>query len=358
MMSRVRVGSFVFAILLCGVASAQQNIPPIKPLSTPASQPAGTSIHLDVVVAPKSGAPVADLQQRDFTVLDNNAPQTITSFKAVTGREAPIEVIMVIDAVNASFQTVSIARPEIGKFLRAEGGRLAFPMELVLFTDKGTQSLGDFSTDGNALGAELDGTDVALRSIGRSAGFHGATERFGLSIQTLGQLLAKMATRPGRKILLWVSPGWPLLSGPRVELDTKQQQQLFANIVTISTQLLQARVTLYGIDPLGNGQSLSSVSYYKDFLKGISKPSQVSVGNLGLQVLAVQSGGLALNFNNSVASLLQESISDSSPYYEITFDPGPSDKRDEYHHLEVKIAKPGLTARTRQGYYSQPSPHN
>lgn len=358
MITRASVGSFLLATMLCVAALAQQNTPPIKPLGAAPSQAVGTSIHLDVVVAPKSGALVADLQQQDFTVLDNSAPQTITSFKAVTGREAPIEVIMVIDAVNASFQTVSIARPEIGKFLRAEGGRLAYPMALVLFTDKGTQSLGDFSTDGNALGAELDGTDVALRSLGRSAGFYGAAERFGLSIEALGQLVAKMSTRPGRKILLWVSPGWPLLSGPRVELDTKQQQQLFANIVTISTQLLQARVTLYGIDPLGNGQSLSSVSYYKDFLKGVSKPSQVSIGNLGLQVLAVQSGGLALNFNNNVASLLQESISDSSPYYEISFDPGPSDKRDEYHHLEVKIAKPGLTARTRQGYYSQPPPHN
>jgi VWFA-related protein len=290
--------------------------------------------------------------------LDNNAPQTITSFKAVPGREAPIEVILVIDAVNTSYQTVSVARPEIDKFLRAEGGHLAYPVALVLFTDKGTQGLGSFSTDGNALSAELDQTDVALRSITRAAGFYGATERFELSIRTLGQLVEKMGTRPGRKLMLWVSPGWPLLSGPRIQLDSKQQQLLFADIVKLSTQLLQGRVTLYNINPLGNTESIASVSYYKDFVKGISKPSQVQVGDLGLPVLADQSGGLVLNFNNDVASLLRECLSDSAPYYEISFDPPPSDKRDEYHHLEIKIAKPGLTARSHQGYYAQPSQPN
>jgi VWFA-related protein len=341
----------LFVTLLCaGVASAQQNAAP--------TQPAGSKITLDVVVSPKSGPPVADLQQQDFTVLDNNAPKTITSFKAVTGREAPIEVVVVIDAVNASYQTVSVARPEIDKFLRAEGGRLAYPVSLVLFTDKGLQSLGSFSIDGNALSAELEQTDSGLRSITRAAGFYGATERFELSLRTLGQLIGKMATRPGRKFVLWVSPGWPLLSGPSVELDSKQQQQIFGTIVGLSTQLLQARVTLFSINPLGNSESLASVSYYKDFVKGISKPSQVQIGDLGLPVLATQSGGLVLNFNNDVASLLRECLSDSAPYYEVSFDPPPGDKRDEYHHLEIKVAKPGLTARTRQGYYAQPSQPN
>jgi len=346
-----RLGFVLFVALSCaGMVLAQQNAAP--------APPADRKITLDVVVSPKSGPPVADLQQQDFTLLDNNAPQTITSFKVVPGREAPIEVVVVIDAVNASYQTVSVARPEIDKFLRAEGGRLAYPVALVLFTDKGTQGLGSFSTDGNALSAELDQTDVALRSITRAAGFYGATERFELSIRTLGQLVEKMGTRPGRKLMLWVSPGWPLLSGPRIQLDSKQRQLLFDDIVSLSTKLLQGRVTLYNINPLGNTESISSVTYYKDFVKGISKPSQVQVGDLGLPVLADQSGGLVLNLNNDVASLLRECLSDSAPYYEISFDPPPGDKRDEYHHLEIKLAKPGLTARTRQGYYAQPSQPN
>jgi VWFA-related protein len=347
----VRFGRLLIPALLCAAAiSAQQNTAP--------APPANSKITLDVVVSPKSGPPVADLQQQDFTVLDNNSPQAITSFKVVTGREAPIQVVLVIDAVNASYQTVSVARPEIDRFLRAEGGRLAYPIALVLFTDKGLQSLGNFSTDGNALSAALDQTDVGLRSISRDAGFYGATERLDLSIRTLGQLATNLGSVQGRKIMLWVSPGWPLLSGPRVQLDSKQQQMIFANIVDLSTKLRSARVTLYNINPQGNTEALGNVAYYKDFVKGVSKPSQVAVGDLGLPVLATQSGGEVLNFNNDIASLLQECISDSVPYYEISFDPVPSDKRDEYHHLEIKLAKPGLTARTRQGYYAQPSRAN
>jgi len=75
---------------------------------------------------------------------------------------------------------------------------------------------------------------------------------------------------------------------------------------------------------------------------------------MGLPVLAVQSGGLALNRSNDVAGLLQECVTETVPYYEMAFDAAASDKADEYHSLEVRIAKAGLTARTREGYYVQP----
>jgi hypothetical protein len=38
----------------------------------------------------------------------------------------------------------------------------------------------------------------------------------------------------------------------------------------------------------------------------------------------------------------------------VSFEASPADRRDEYHSLEIKVDKPGLTARTRQGYYAQP----
>ena len=129
---------------------------------------------------------------------------------------------------------------------------------------------------------------------------------------------------------------------------------MFGHIVNISTQLRQARVTLYSVDPLGNSESVSRASFYQEFVKGVSKPSQIEAGDLGLPVIATQSGGLALNFNNDVAALLQECIADAAPYYEISFDPPPGDQPHEYHNLEIHVAKAGLTARTRQGYYSQP----
>ena len=70
-------------------------------------------------------------------------------------------------------------------------------------------------------------------------------------------------------------------------------------------------------------------------------------------MLAVQSGGKALPTGNDLAAYLQECVADTQAYYEMSFVPALDTKRDDYHHLEVKVAKNGLTAQTRQGDYSQ-----
>ena len=56
---------------------------------------------------------MSDLQLEGFTLLDNNVPQTITSFEAIDGREAQTEIVLVIDAVNSSAREVAIVREEI-----------------------------------------------------------------------------------------------------------------------------------------------------------------------------------------------------------------------------------------------------
>jgi hypothetical protein len=138
--------------------------------------------------------------------------------------------------------------------------------------------------------------------------------------------------------------------------DPKQQREIFTNIVALSTQLFHACATLYSVDPLSAADAVIRDPTYQVFLKGVSKPSQVYAGDLGLQVLAVQSGGLALPASNDIARFAQECLEDTAPYYEISSDPPRAARSDEYHNLEVKLAKPGLIARTRQGYYAQPLP--
>jgi VWFA-related protein len=321
--------------------------------SGPSTPTAGSRIDLDVVVTSKSGPPVADLQQQDFTILDNKTPRHITSFKAVLGSQDPVHVILVVDAVNSPYERIAYERGEIDKFLRANGGRLAQPVALAFVTDSGAQVQKAFSTDGNELSSSLDNYAIGLRDIRRSSQYQGI-DRFQLSMNALQEIARNAATLPGRKMIFWISPGWPLLSGPGIQLDGKQQNGIFSTIVGISTQLRQSRVTLYSVDPLGAGEGVGREFYYQDFLKGVSKPGQVAVGDLSLQVLATQSGGLALNSSNDVTSLIQKCMADAAAYYELSFESAPADRRDEYHSLQVLVAKPGLTARTRQGYYAQP----
>ena len=114
----------------------------------------------------------------------------------------------------------------------------------------------------------------------------------------------------------------------------------------------RANITLYSANPLGAGESESRASYYESFLKGVSESRRMEPGNLALQVLAVQSGGRAIDFNNDVSAVLRQSVADTQNYYEISFEPAPADPKNYYHRVEVKIAKPDLTARARMGYYA------
>ncbi|HEX3685405.1 MAG TPA: VWA domain-containing protein [Bryobacteraceae bacterium] len=316
-------------------------------------------ITLDVVVNDKSGNPVSGLQQQNFTILDNQQPQKILSFEAIGGNSpanADLETVLVIDAVNIGLVRVAFAREEIQKFLRQDGGKLAQPLSIDFLSDSGLVAQATPTRDGNALIAYMKQHETALRTLRGSQGFYGAADRVQLSLRALGQLAQYEENRPGRKLVIWVSPGWPILTGPNVQLTSKDQQNLFHTVVAVSTQLRQSRIALYAVDPLGTSDSGSfRTFYYEQFLKGVTAPNRVLIGNLALQVLAYQSGGRVLNSSNSIAGEIERCIRDVKAYYVLTYDPPPADGPDDYHAIEVKLDQPQLKAQTRSGYYAQPT---
>lgn len=319
--------------------------------------PANRRITLDVVVTDKHGDPVAGLNQQDFTLLDNKGPQKILAFQAVTGpaTDPPASVILLVDEANASFSSVATERDQLEKFFRQDGGALAVPVSIDFLTDSGLAIGDNASKDGNAMAAELVQRQTALRTIRRSQGVYGAADRVSLALQAIAQLAETEAPKPGRKLVVWVSPGWPLLANPNIQYTEKNRQQVFGTIVAVSDELRQAGITLYAVDPLGTSDAVGfQTTVYKAYLKGVKKSGQAEVANLALQVIATQSGGLVLNSSNDIAGEIAKCVKDASAFYMISFDGLPGDGPNEYHALDVKIDKPGLTARTRAGYYAQP----
>jgi len=313
-------------------------------------------LTLDVIVSVKSGPPVAGLQQSDFTLLDNKHPREIRSFRAVGANSAdvPVEIILLIDEVNAPFSAVANMRIRLKKFLLENGGNLPHPVSLILFADSETKMVNP-SRDGNVLASELDQNETALRTSRRSQGVYGAADRMQMSIRTLGSLATFEEKRPGKKILIWLSPGWSSLTGNPGQLTSEDREWFFNTIVAAGTALRQARVTLYSIDPTGAAEAGSSrASYYETFLKPVRKANNAEGGDLMLPVLAEQSGGRVLNSNNDVASEIRTCAADADNYYVLSVDPLPADGPNDFHSIEIKIDKPGLTARTRVGYYAQP----
>jgi VWFA-related protein len=356
---------------MCCVSPALAQQPQTAPIAGQLqTQPAAPSaadrrIVLDVVVTDKSGKAINGLTQKDFTVLDNGQPQTLLSFQAVGGEgttanaqtaaEPPVQIILLVDEVNTNFRRVAYERDEIKRFLQQNDGVLAYPMSMAFFSDTGTEIQQTNSRDGNALLAAFDQHETGLRSIRRGQGFYGAVERFQLSLNTLNSLLVKETQTPGRKMVVWISPGWPILSGPEVEISAKQEASLFASIVSISTALRQARMTLCSIDPEGTEDAGGTRTfYYKEFLKPITAAKNALPGNLALQVLATQSGGLVFVASNDITGQINRCVADASAFYTLTLDAAVAERVNEYHSIEVKVASPGLSVRTRSGYYVQP----
>jgi VWFA-related protein len=355
----------LFLLPLAAVSGQDGPMPHLRPrpagLSVPAPGGTDRQITIDVQVTDRSGAAVRGLQQQDFTLLDDKQPKNIVSFHAVESgagslADTPVEFLLVIDAVNASFEAVTYERGELKKFLLQNGGKLALPTSLVVLTDTGAKMQSGFSRDGNAMAALYDQYGTGLRSITQSQGVYGAVERFDASIKTLTSLVAYEGTRPGRKLMIWFSPGWPMLSGANVELSHKSKRRIFDSIVDATTGLRKARVTLYNIDPLGPEDAGGNrISDYKNFLQGVTSPSQVAVGDLSLQVLAVHSGGRVFNSSNDLAGAIAECAADAPAFYVLSFDAARAGQAfDEYHAIGVMVDKPGMTTRTRTGYYAQP----
>ena len=352
---------WIFFLCLSFPVLAQQSTVPAATVGEHLSPPAPAADHqitLDVVVADRAGKPVSGLQQQDFVVTDNKKPQRVVSFHAVDGDTSasdPIQIILLVDEANASFSSIAFERDALRKFLGRDGGKLPVPVSMIFFSDTGTEMQNGTSRDGNALIASFEDHEAKLRTIRRSTGFYGAVERFQLSLNTLQSIASVEAAKPGRKILIWISPGWPYLSGPRINLSRQEQEGLFHTIVTISTALRHARVTLYSVDPLGtNDAGGFRTFYYEEFLKGVAAPKDAQAGNLSLQVIATQSGGRVFNSNNDLAGLIATAAADASTYYVLSIETPPAEHVNEYHAVEVKTERPGLIVHTRTGYYSQP----
>ena len=360
-----------FEALLClpVLAGAQQapapvgSQPPSQPAllvqqltvgSTPASDNREGRIHLDVVVADKSGKAVTGLGLKDFTLLDNGQPEKILAFQAFGAANArpdpPVELILVVDAVNQSPQQLSHVLEEVDKFLGRNGGQLALPVSIYRFSDAGLSVTPQPATDGNALADEIspqgelhilwgDQQDSKLngRLLSRSPSY-----RSWASLKALGSIVLTERLKPGRKLLVWLGLGWPPEGGERS----------FDWITEFSTRLREARIAIFSATSWPYPQRRDP---YLDFVDGVQSAWDANPGALALEVLATQSGGRVLSPSDSLADLIANCVRDASAYYTISFDPPPADLPDEYRALKVLTRNPDFEVRTNSGYYDEPA---
>src|SRR5580698_3448922 len=124
-----------------------------------------------------------------------------------------------------------------------------------------------------------------------------------LSLQGLQTVATAAANVPGRKLLVWISTGWPIMNNPDVYVSEKQQKSFFGVIVELSNSLRQSHVTLYSVDPLGAAAAAQiRNAEWRDFVKPVRNANHAEPADLALQAIATQSGGEVLFGSNDVAS--------------------------------------------------------
>jgi hypothetical protein len=127
-----------------GQATSQQTSVLIQSSAAAPVNAADGRIKLDVVVTDAKGAPVAGLTQQDFTLQDNGQSRQILSFNAFAGAshppDPPVQAIVLLDAVNMRYSAMVQARADIDRFLRANGGHLALPTVVFVFTEQGLRA--------------------------------------------------------------------------------------------------------------------------------------------------------------------------------------------------------------------------
>ena len=355
--------------------------------------------HLDVIVTDQSGRPATGLDATDFKLLDEGHPSKILSFvpsnghasdsHAINGVSAsadpPVEVILVIDTIELPARLVAYENKEVDRFLRQNSGHLPQPVTILGLSNQGLWTLGASTSDGITLAEELL-RDKKQLLVHRKMGTR-TTDSFGTlpfedppgltALKALGQIAVFERQKPGRKLLLWVGPGWGLGSG-RPFSSNQDREQLFNDISWFSTLLREARIMLYsfsvGEPPPEPGESLPNPKsqLYREFLEGVRSQTLATIDNMDRRVLAIQSGGRVLDPTNDLTtSIMYTGLTDRTPvfdlvaqidscvqeagsFYTLSFNPAYTEQADEYHDLKVEIDKPDLTARTNTGYYNQP----
>jgi VWFA-related protein len=321
----------------------------------PAPGNGNRTMMLDVVVTDKSGAPVGGLQLPDFKLLDNDHPQNLVSVQAASAMnpnaDPPVEVFLVYDAINMPFQFRANQRQLLVDFFNQNGKVLDLPTSLLVLTDKGISEQNRPTRDGAALLRVLDASYAGFMQIRKYEGLDGALLREDDSLKALSLFAVQQSKRPGRKLFIWLGSGWTIYSNPSSIGGSKTRQHIYNYIASLSTALREARMTLYDVIPVSG---FGRVDVYMQYVKGVRDANHVDTGDLLLPVLVTQTGGQVLMGSRDLASLIERCVTDAKTYYVLSYNQPPAAHPDEYHGIEVKVDRPGLKARTRTGYYSQP----
>src|SRR5579859_2862281 len=170
--------------------------------------------------------------------------------------------------------------------------------------------------------------------------------------RTLDALIAiakYLAHFPGRKNLIWVSSAFPISIGfdtPRAPGDTRDQIHFTSDFERtnkiLNAALNNANMAIYPVDARG-------------LVAGA--PGTTNLNNLystqdTMKELASETGGQAFVNTNDIARAMRTAADDSQASYELGFYLHDIKWNNQFHALKVKVSRPNVHLRYRQGYFA------
>jgi len=402
MCMRVAICSLVFAgsaVFLAGQAPAPPGAPSTNPgqAQQPTFKVQVDYVEVDTLVTDRAGAAVTDLKKEDFQVFEDGKPQSITTFSLVNipieqlqrplGAALPIEpdvrtnenpfdgrvYVMIVDDMHTRFERTERVKRAAKQFIDRNLG--ANDLMAVLHTAGATDASQEFTSNKRLLDAAVDrtmGRKIDSATAGKTQEYYrprplggpvndpaDAERSFNArsTLDTIRQVADWFGSVHGRrKAILFVSEG--------IDYDISDvfNNQGASTVMDATRDAIVAatrsNVSIYGIDPRGitdlGDEDIEIGAYPDDPTLGIGRNSlmnELRLSQDSLRTLSDETGGFAVVNRNEFATAFGRIVQDNSSYYVLAYYPPTTDKKDtKFHKIEVRVSRPGLSVRARQGY--------
>jgi VWFA-related protein len=368
-------------------------------------------VLLDVVVTDDKGEAVAGLNKKDFQIMEEGAPQAISSFDEHKSVQ-PVQIklpqmppnvftnfpttkspdsvnVLLLDLLNTQPQDQAFARQQVIKYLEnvQPGARLAiFALGSQLRIVRG------FTTDFSGLSAALDdknlgvnpqvsgllptqsqqfSQDLVVHQMRRSQAAPAAIEsveqfqadeaaargasRIEITLQAFQQLARYLSGIPARKNVIWFSDNFPISFVPDSKVRAPKHQE---HLQKTSDMLTAAQVAIYPVSALG---VLGDPTFDVSMLGGTRQQLEavLSSNQIAMESIAEETGGRAFYNTNALNEAVKDAVDIGSHYYTLAYSPSNNKSDGKYRRIQVSLSSGNYKLSYRRGYYAdKPRPES
>lgn len=374
-----------FALLLATAPQAQQPSAPLRSVDQPIFRLSVSLVQLDAVVTDAKGRHVTTLGRDDFEVYQDGRPQPVTAVSYIDTDDGwvdtsglpplPVEalkpedarrvIVVVVDDLRMSFESIYRARRAIGEFF----DRQFQPGDLGMIVTTSGAGISQLTYSPKTLKAASSRLHFSLWNVQGASAFS-PIDDFGdvtgiegnflertfaeSAIRRIADAIAAVQKLPGRKSVVLVSEGFSVFGAG---LDNTYNRELLQRLVDRSNR---AGVVIYAVDP--RGLVVTGLTAADNVRGGIdhmasARSSALRDSQDGLRFVTGETGGFAVVNGNDLGLGFQRIMADQRGFYLIGYQPEAGTlnaKSDmQFRKLKIKVKLKGLTVRTRAGFYGQ-----